>query len=243
VTNVFKATLAAIVLLAGCTDKTKEATSTGTPTSGSTAPSGQDASRRDQALVRFIQAIPSSDRVDLLFGDTKVFTNVPYKEVTQYVQLPAERHEFKITPAGQTTAGPSASNSEGLSAGGRYTIVAARKENGEFSLLALHDDLSAPSFGKAKIRVINAAIGVGKTDFNGPNGKIFSGIDAISSTSYKEVPAATGMLEVRNPKQLEIARLSNVELQPGKLFTFVIAGGAGKPIEILPITDRLVPAG
>src|SRR5258706_4729664 len=130
-TNVLKASFALSVLLVACTDKSREASTT-TPSSGSTGASGQDASRRDKALVRFIQAIPSNDRVDLLFGDTKVFTNEPYQEVTQYVELPAERHEFMLEPSGQGPAKPAAKNSEGLTAGGRYTIVAARKDNGEF---------------------------------------------------------------------------------------------------------------
>jgi hypothetical protein len=240
-TNVLKASLALAVLLVGCTNRSREATATTTPSSGSTGASGQDASRRDKALVRFIQAIPSNDRVDLMFGDMKVFTNVPYKEVTQYVELPAERHEFKLEPAGQTTAKPSATNNEGLSAGGHYSLVAVRKDNGEFMLMALQDDLSAPSAGNAKVRVINAAVGVSKLDVVGPNGKVHTGVDSTSSTSYKEVPAKAGPLEVRNSKQVDVARISNVDLQLGKLYTFVVVGGGGRPIEILPVTDQLVP--
>jgi hypothetical protein len=112
--------------------------------------------------------------MDLWFGDMKVFSNVAFKEVTPYVEVPAERHDFKLQLAGDTQTTAPATNSEGLSAGGHYTIVAERKngDKGGYTLDAMNDDLKVPTDGKAKVRVVNAAVGLGKIDVVGPDGKV-----------------------------------------------------------------------
>jgi len=244
----FQSTLALCILLAGCSsNKTTEPSASATPGGASTAPSGQDAANQKKALVRFAQTVPGNQRMDLWFGDMKVFSNVAYKEVTPYVEVPAERHDFKLQNAGDTQVTAPATNSEGLSAGGHYTIVAERKsaKDAGYTLNAMNDDLKIPTDGKAKVRVVNAAVGLGKIDVVGPDGKIFGGVDEISSTSYKEVNPATGALEIRrNDKSVDALRVPNMSFQPGKLYTIFIVGGAGQRLEAIPVTDQLTaPAG
>ena len=237
-----KFSVALVAVLAGCTNKTNEPTASRSPGTSSSAPSGKEESKRDRALVRFVQAIPDSNRMDLFFGDNKVFSNVSYKEVTPYIEVPAERHEFKLQTSGETQAQPRATNNEGLTAGGRYTLVALKKDNGELNLLPVNDDLAAPSAGKAKVRFINAATGLGKVDVASPSEKMFSGVEPESSTSYKEVAPLRGPLEVRNDKKVATLRIRNVDLEPDKMYTIVLLGGSGKPLEAVPVMDELTPA-
>jgi hypothetical protein len=238
-------TALAFCVLAGCSsNKTNEPSASTTPNGGSTAPSGQEASSHKKALVRFSQTVPGNQRMDLWFGDMKVFSNVAYKEVTPYVEVPAERHDFKLEPAGDTQTTAPATNSEGLSAGGHYTIVAEKKgsKDGALTLDPLNDNLKAPAGGKAKLRIVNAAVGLGKIDVVGPDGKIFGGIGENSSTSYKEVAPIRGTFEIRrSDKSVDALRIPNMSLQPGKLYTIFIVGGDGQRLEALPVTDQLTP--
>src|SRR5581483_12339171 len=90
------------VALAGCSsNKTSEPSASRTPNGGSTAPSGSEAASQKKALVRFAQTVNGTP-MDLWFGDMKVFSNVGYKQVTPYVEVPAERHDFKLQNAGDT---------------------------------------------------------------------------------------------------------------------------------------------
>lgn len=241
----FKATLAFSVFLAACgSSTTNQPSASQTPNGGSTAPSGQQASNQKKALVRFIQTVPGNEKMDVWFGDMKVFSNVAYKEVTPYVEVPAERHDFKLQTAGNTQPNALATNSEGLSAGGHYTVVAEKKtsDQGNLKLDAMNDDLTPPSAGKTKLRVINAAIGAGSIDVVDPHGKIFGGVDENTSTSYKEIAPVEGTLEIRkSDKKADILRVPNTNLQPEKLYTLVIVGGAGQPLAAIPITDQLTP--
>ena len=243
-----QSTVALCVLLASCSsNKTNEPSATATPGGApSTAPSGQDAANQKKALVRFAQTIPGTERMDLWFGDMKVFSNVAYKEVTPYVEVPAERHDFKLQAAGDTQTTAPATNSEGLTAGQHYTIVAelkdAKSAKHEYTLDAMNDDFKVPDNGKAKVRVVNAAVGLGKIDVVGPDGKLFGGVGDISSTSYKEVNPINGTLEIRrNDKSADVLRIPNMNIQPGKLYTIFIVGGAGQRLEAIPVTDQLTP--
>lgn len=241
----FQSTLALCILLAGCSsNKTNQPTASTTPGGGSTAPSGQAAATQKKALVRFAQTVPGNQRMDLWFGDMKVFSNVAYKEVTPYVEVAAERHEFKLQRSGDAQPGAPATNSEGLTAGEHYTIVAERKgaKDADYTLEALNDDFKVPADGKAKVRVVNAAVGLGKIDVVGPDGKMFGGVGEVSSTSYKEVDPTSGTIEVRrNDKSVDALRIPNMRFDPGKMYTILIVGGAGQRLEAIPVTDQLTP--
>lgn len=240
-------TVALCALLAACSgNKTNQPTASETPGGGSTAPAGQDAANQKKALVRFAQTVPGSEHLDLWFGDMKAFSNVAFKGVTPYIELPAERHDFKLQNSGNTQATALATNSEGLTAGAHYTIVAERKSGRDASLTldALNDDLTPPQSGKTKVRFVNAAVGLGKIDAFGPEGKISGGIDENSATSYQEIAAAPGPMEIRrSDKKVDVLRIDKMNLEPGKLYTIFIVGGNGSPFQAIPVTDQLTPTG
>ncbi len=238
--------MAFCVLLASCGgNRTNQPSASETPGGGSTAPPGREAAKEKKALVRFAQAVPGNQRLDLWFGDMKVFSNAGYKDVTPYVEIPSERHEFKLQNAGDTQPAALATNSEGLSAGAHYTIIAERKDakNATLTLDPLNDDLTPPAEGKAKIRFVNAAVGLGKVDVVAPDGKMFSGVGDNSSTSYKEIAITRGPLEIRkSDKKADLLRITNLNLQPGRMYTvFIVGGTAGTKLEAFTVTDQLTP--
>lgn len=51
--------------------------------------------------IRFIHLSPNAPAVDIkLADDTKVFNNIPYKDITNYTCIPTGTYTFKVTPAG-----------------------------------------------------------------------------------------------------------------------------------------------
>src|SRR5581483_6066599 len=108
----------------------------------------------------------------------------------------------------------------------------------------LTDDLAAPSGGKAKVRVVNATTGIGKLDVIGPDGKIFTGVGNNSSTSYKDVNPMRGTIEVRRgDKSVDVLRIANQNLQNGKIYTIIVVGGSGQPVEAVTVSDEQTPSG
>lgn len=263
-------TAACIFAAVGCGNKTDRASQTDVKGDKSTAPSGESAAGRKMALVRFVNGIPG-DSKDLWFGDTKAFPSAAYKVVTPYKELPGERRDFRLAMGGMSTPDASApKNSEGLSDGVHYTVVAALGKDGKQKLNVIEDRLVEPGAGKTKIRVVNASpievdvvapagmknMSAGTADRVKPGAvargevdKWFGGVNADSATNYKEMDAMNGAVNVlpaghiKNGRQLAPAA-SNVpvDLAAGKLYTLVVVGSKnGSGVDVIKVEDQLVP--
>jgi len=261
---------AAFILAAGCTKKTEQATTTNADGSTSSAPSGQQAAKAKMALVRFVNALPGESR-DLYFGDLKTFPGVSFKSVTPYKQLPSERQDFRVVPAGSTAANAGEiRNSEGLTDGAHYTVVAAVGKDGKPQLNVINDNLSEPSSGKAKIRVINAspievnvaapALAANSATGTADRAKTpadaarvdnwFDGVNQDSSTRYKEVDPMNGTLRVLPSGHVKgrtevapEAALVPVDLSPGKIYTLIVTSDSKRGgVDVIKVEDELVTA-
>lgn len=237
------ALLAPFVALCACSSnhKTSENVTSESPNSQpNTSPSGKQTAAQNEALVRFVVATPGNG-MDLWFGDKKVFSNVAYRDVTAYTEVPAEHQDFKLQTAGNTQVNAPATASEGLTAGDRYTIV-AEAHKGKLTLEVISDDLTPPASGKAKVRVINATNGLGKIDVVDSQGKVVTGVAPDSASNYDNVAPASGTLEIRRAdRHSDIARVPNFTLDAAKLYTIIVVGGEGQPYQAIPVADQLTP--
>ncbi|CAN5438849.1 hypothetical protein BH20ACI3_BH20ACI3_19200 [soil metagenome] len=174
--------LLALMLVAACSSESNQNQPVTTTTNAGTskAPPATEVKQRGNALVRVINAVPAGPSVDVFADDTKVFTGIAYKTTTAYKEVSGERHTFRIRPKGQDTAQPLAENSEGLSYGKHYTVIAMAEANGKPTLYVYDDDLVPPSSGKAKVRVIHASADAGEVEVYAKEGnkKLFGGVNA-----------------------------------------------------------------
>jgi uncharacterized protein (DUF2141 family) len=187
-----------------------------------TAPSSAAAKQADRAMVRFING--TSQEKDVAFGDMTAFDGVGDRDITAYKELPAERREFKLMTHGGGKE-VLATDSEGLSAGKHYTLLAVTDKQGKATLHNIDDDLTPPDAGKAKVRVINLARGVSKVDLYGKGGKdsIISGAALNSPTDYKTVDPAETELSVRNgTSKKNSVPIKDIDLKSGKLYTILV---------------------
>ncbi len=206
-----------------CNSKTEQASTTKAGGNTSSAPSGEQAAQRNMALVRFVNAVPG-EKADLWFGNSKAFSDVSYKDVTAYKELPGERRDFVFERAGaQPTTNSNVKNSEGLNDGAHYTVVALIDKDGHQKLNVINDDLSEPASNRSKVRIINASNeeldvlspvdltkgtadrmrhpqnpGQHAANRNDNNwDKWFTGVNSDSATTHKDVDPIATTLEVR----------------------------------------------
>ncbi len=215
-------------LLLGCQQRQDEPIRSSSSTGGtSMAPSGERADESNMALVRFINAVPDMSTVSAYMDSNVAFSDVSFKTVTPYREVPDGSHRFHLGDQASMQAGRDRSDnslvdnnrgknggretneSESLSSGAYYTVVLmpgeVDKDNNRGTKVAspkfeiIKDDFSSPSSEKAHIRVINAAARAGKLDiYSRPkNDELFSNIDVDSSPSYEDVDPGTLTLEVR----------------------------------------------
>ncbi len=238
-----------MLLMAACGDANRNQPVTTTTNKGSsTAPPAAQVEDRDNALVHVIHAIPGGATVDVFAENNKAFTNVAYKSVTPYREIPDDRQTFRVRPTGQDTATPLVEDSEGFSDGQHYTIIALPTDGGRADLRFVRDNISVPSSGKAKVRVIHAAAGVGEVDVyaRGNNDALFDGVNFPSESSYNEIDPVTGTLEVRREGQNTAAlTIPNARFEAGKIYTVIVMGRAtGTPrLEAIIVEDQLGAGG
>jgi hypothetical protein len=231
--------------LAGCgsTKPTSQDTETNAGGQTSVAPAGKAVAKQHKALVRFLNADPGVSHYDLWFDNSKTYTHVKYQRLTPYDELPATRGEFRLRASGWEDTEPIATQPGRLDSGKRYTVVALRDTEGNMALEVIADNLTPPSEGKAKVRLINAAPNFGDVDVISQNDKklLFKGINVDTATGYEDVNASTTTLAVLKKGQNKPALLiSNVNLEAGKIYTIVMAGGtANTPLQAIPIEDEL----
>jgi hypothetical protein len=240
--------LLALILLAGCSNVKPTSQDTETNASGQTsvAPAGKAVAKQNKALVRFLNADPGATRYDLWFDGSKTYTNVKYQRLTPYDELPATHGEFRLRASGWDDTEPVAAQPGRLDSGKRYTVVALRDADGNMALDVITDNLTPPSNGKAKVRVINATPNFGEMDVirKNDNTVLFKDLNVDRATDYKDVSAATTTLAIREKGQNRPTLvMSNINLQAGKMYTIVMAGGtADTPLQAIPIEDELTQA-
>lgn len=243
--------LLAIVSACGGSNQNQPVTTT-TNTNGAanttTAPPAGQVEDRDNVLARVVHAIPGAGAVDVFAENNKAFTNVAYKSVTPYREIPDDRQTFRVRPTGQDTATPLVEDAEGFSDGQHYTIIALPTDDGRADLRFVRDNITAPSSGKAKVRVIHAAAGVGEVDVyaRGNNDALFDGVNFPSESSYNEIDPFTGTLEVRREGQnTAVLTIPNARFEAGKIYTIIVVGRAtGTPrLEAVIVEDQLGAGG
>lgn len=195
------------------------------------------AAKVEMAHVRFIDA--HTGNANLYFGDTQAFSGGGGK-ITDYKQLPAERRQFSLRPAagGEELA----TNSEGLGEGKYYTVVAFEDEKGKASLRVVNDNESAPSQGKAKVRMIHASPEMEALNLYvvGRKEEIADQSRFSTGSTWQEVDPVKGTLELRSSdRKTGSVRIPGMTLEAGKLYTFVVTGGddTKKKLKVTPIVD------
>ena len=217
---------------------------TTTDSGSSTAPASHEAANRDKALVRVVHAMPAQPAVDAFAGDSRTFSNVTYKTVTPYAELKDDRQRLTLKPAGRP--GSLAENSENFAGGKHYTLVAvptsAQDPKPELKVLA--DDLTPPSSGKARVRVINASPDVGEIDVYTMNNaeKLFAGVNFKSEAGYTEIAPTTTVVELRpEGKKQPLLMMPQFSFEPGKTYTIVVMGRAkNHQLEAVTVEDQFV---
>jgi hypothetical protein len=180
------------------------------------------------AMVRVVHAMPNEPAADIFVGDHVTFSQVEYKAVTGYREVPGKLVTFRLRPTGQEESEPMAEAVEGLGAGKHYTIVMMPSERREAaSLTVVNDEMVPPEDGKAKLRVVNASPEAGRVDVlvGGKLKPLLSGVNVSAATGYEDIAPLTGTLEVLHDKTV-LARLPNTHIEAGRLYTVIVLGRA-----------------
>lgn len=176
-----------------------------------------------QPKVRFVHASFNASNIDVYINGVRVLKDFAYKDVSNYLSLPAGKYQVDIYPAGNMV-------STVLS---RKIIVEQRKVYSFFisgdvknvKWLALEEDYRVPR-NETKVRFLHLSHDAPPIDIAVKNRDVlFSNLAYKKQTDYLILSPMTVDLEARLAGTSEIAlSIPQVQLKPNKVYSILIVG-------------------
>ena len=232
--------LVGMLALAACGKARNESTVETTSAGGRTAsPSGTDAANRGVTLVRFVNVLPGAANTSLVSNDQTLFASVPYRNVTQYVEIDPNVARLSLRVAGRDST--VAENREIVGDGAHYTVVAYNDDEGAPKLRVLRDELQ-PEPGKAKLRIVQAAADIPKVQvaFQGAPEPVFSDVELGREAGFTNVdPTRQPIVIRRDARSGPLLTITRLPLDSGHAYTVVLTRTPQNRLEAVTFEDAL----
>lgn len=205
---------------------------------------------QEGARIRVVHASPDAPAVDVIVDGAKTLANLPFREYSEYLSVPAKSYDIRVNVAGTATEVLSANPT--LAPGRDYTVIAVGRVSGgenPLRLLLLEDDNSAPQGDQVKLRVVHGAPGAPAVDvyvttpFESLDAKtpVLTNVPFGAASGYLTVPIQMyqGRVAVAGTKTIAIDTMRLVTW--GGMIRTIIAvdtQGGGAPFDVILLPDR-----
>jgi hypothetical protein len=208
------------------------------------------AAQMTNGRLRVVHASPDAPSVDVLVDGVKVLENLPYREYSEYLPVPAGTHEVRVNVTGTTTTVLQATPT--IMAGMDYTAAAVGFAGGRspaLSILLLTDNNALPGSGNIKVRVVHGAPSAPGVDvyvttpFEALDNMrpVLTNVPFRAASGYLEVPASLYQARVAAAGTKTIAIDSHrLVTWPGIIRTVIAVDqkGGGAPFDFIILPDR-----
>jgi hypothetical protein len=217
---------------------------TGSPAGAAASPS----------YVRLAHLSPDTPNVDVyLTSYTRpqwmfVLKGVGYGAVSPYQRVQPDRYAVSMRPAGAPASSPPVlSTNVNATAGNAYT-VAGVGPYADLGLAVINDDLTLPSAGQARVRVLNGSARAKTVEVSTQGGPtVTKGIAFAKTTPYAAVPAGKWTLQVASTSEPSLEATSAVNVSAGDVYSLVVldAGDGGLTLATHPdaVSAAVTPSG
>ncbi len=147
----------------------------------------------NRARLRAVHASPDAPNVDILVDNAIVASNVPFKGVLDYTDVPAGDRNIKVNVTGTATSVIDATVP--LAGGTNYTVLAVNFA-ASIEPLLLDDNTTTPSPGNAKVRVVHASPDAPNVDVLVDDTIVLTNVAFKEFSDYLEVPAGARNFKV-----------------------------------------------
>ncbi|MFB6151698.1 MAG: DUF4397 domain-containing protein [Haloarculaceae archaeon] len=179
------------------------------------------------ANVRVAHFSPNAPNVDIYVDGDRVLSDVPFRTVSDYLELPAGTYTVTITAAGDPDTVPFEGDVTVEAAD--YTVAAIGTLGGDensFRPLVLEDDNSTLDSDTARVRLVHAAPDAPAVDVTAGGTTLFDGA-AFGDAATTAVPGGDYTLEVRGDTESndgDVVAEFDVSLAGGSVYTAVASG-------------------
>ncbi|MBW3113216.1 MULTISPECIES: DUF4397 domain-containing protein [Bacillaceae] len=183
------------------------------------------------SYVRVLHAVPDAPNVDVYVNGNRVLRDVAFKDVSDYLTLPAGKYHIDVYPAG-TSVTTVISKKVKIDPGKIYTLAAVGTLN-KMQLLPYLDDPTVPS-GETKVKFIHLSPDAPAVDIAVKGGDvIFPDISFKQATDYLGLTPMTVNLEARVAgSKNSVLSVPNVKFEQNQAYTIVAVGLANGTPEL-----------
>jgi hypothetical protein len=204
------------------------------------APAAAPAATANSGWIRLAHLSPDTKAVDIqltaLAGGAivKSLKDVTYGQVSEYMALPQGTYVVAMVPAGGDMSHPMIQTSISVKQGQPMTVAALGK-NANLKTVIFADDLTTPTDGQTRIRVIQASTTVPSVNISTTRGTIIaSDAKKGTATGYASVPAGAWSLDLTSNKMTSTAQ---VNLKAGSVSSLFVLDNASGGVTIKSIID------
>ncbi|MCL6431266.1 MAG: DUF4397 domain-containing protein [Anaerolineae bacterium] len=201
------------------------------------------------ASLRFLHLAPGDPPLDVYVGDALVLPGLRYGQLSDYRELPPERHRIRCYPAGSAGWESIALDIELEKLRPRFDYTLALVDRiPDLQPLLLEDTAQAPGREHASVRFLHASPDAPALDIRTGGGRVlFTLVPFARITPFTEIEAGTYDLEARRSSHPSVlASLRGYVLAGEHFYTFVAHGlvDGEPPFGVMPIempVRRCVP--
>jgi hypothetical protein len=212
--------------------------------------SASAASAAVPGYVRLAHLSPDTPKVDVWVtsfkgsGFSKVFRAVGYGVVSDYQRLAPGTYTVAMrSPGAARDSDPLLRTNVTVHSGGAYTVAGVGR-NSEIQLKVLKDDLSRPSPGTARMRVVQASSVAPVVNVSTTTGTLIAA-DATfpSTTNYAEVAAQPWTLKAQPAKAGVRPATAGVDVRSGTIYTALVLDKSDSSIQLVVHADAAAASG
>ncbi|MFB6296602.1 MAG: DUF4397 domain-containing protein [Halobacteriales archaeon] len=189
--------------------------------------SGDEEENEDTAGLRVAHASPDAPAVDVYVDGAKAVSDLSFRSVTGYLEVPAGEREIAVTVAGTDTTvfGPVAVTLDAED----YTALArgeVTSDDSAFTVSLFEDTNGANLDDEARIRAIHASPDAPGVDVTVNDGAltVFEDLAFGDSSGYAVVPAAEYEIEIRPAGGGDPVFEATAPLEAGSTYTAFAVG-------------------
>jgi hypothetical protein len=203
--------------------------------------------------VRLAHLSPDTPDVDVYLSTVgssakpKVFPGVGYGVVSTYLTVPTGTYAVAMRGAGAPASDPPVLTTNVTVDAGRAYTVAGVGRHADLGLRVIADDLTPPSGGKSKVRIVQASVHAPVLSASISGGAtIANDIAFATTTDYYDVTPGRWTLQVRGTNKGPSSNLS-VHLQPGDVYSLLVldtkSGGLKAQLRVDAASRGTMPNG
>ncbi|PYZ92141.1 peptidase [Salipaludibacillus keqinensis] len=193
----------------------------------------------EDAMVRVFHASPDAPEVDVYVNGEAAVEGAAFKDITDYLEVPAGDHDVAIFPAGEGGEGdPVIEATLSVEAGHAYTVAATNLLD-SLTLEVIHDDNTVDE-GMTKVRVGHLSPGAPAVDVGLVGGdSLFEGAEFFAVTDYMDLEPDTYDLEIRAAGTEDaVLDLSGTELQADMVYSAFAVGADADELDVVLVADE-----